>query len=397
VIKLERSNFLDYLRSIAIIAVIGAHTAQTIGAIQRQAGSDIDGWLLSFFNQGAYGVQVFFFLSGYLLAMLYGFSRSDVRNKTTKSFWIKRLFRIFPLWLVFFLFTVARPTLFPNSPGEWSRASDLVVVSDGLTPFLLVLLSLTFSMWLVPSVWGGFIPGGWSIQAEMLHYGFFALVRKWRVEAILGAWLFLAIPLVVVDKILSRVDVDMGLVEGWRSQNVASTLVFFLAGCIAHLLKEKSRRESLSAGGRFLGLIAIGTLFLVPLNNVKSGQMLPALGFIAYAVALAYVLSKLNIFSGWMLSVAKYSYFSYFFHFLVLDILEELFRHAVNEPIPGGQIGVGVAVLVSIGLVTFVSTSVGSISWRLLESPFISLSQKISRNLDGDSVVKAKRASKPEA
>jgi len=118
VIKLERSNFLDYLRSIAIIAVIGAHTAQTIGAIQRQAGSDIDGWLLSFFNQGAYGVQVFFFLSGYLLAMLYGFSRSDVRsNKTTKSFWIKRLFRIFPLWLVFFLFTVARPTLFPNSPG----------------------------------------------------------------------------------------------------------------------------------------------------------------------------------------------------------------------------------------------------------------------------------------
>jgi len=56
----------------------------------------------------------------------------------------------------------------------------------------------------------------------------FCVGRKWRVEAILGAWLFLAIPLVVVDKILSRVDVDMGLVEGWRSQNVASTLVFFL-------------------------------------------------------------------------------------------------------------------------------------------------------------------------
>ena len=65
----RRSVYLDSLRSIAIVAGIASHPAQAVGDVQRFAGGDIDGWMLSFFNQGGYGGHVFFFLSGYLLAI----------------------------------------------------------------------------------------------------------------------------------------------------------------------------------------------------------------------------------------------------------------------------------------------------------------------------------------
>lgn len=253
----RRSVYLDSLRSIAIVAVIASHSAQAVGDVQRFAGGDIDGWMLSFFNQGGYGVQVFFFLSGYLLAMLYGFGNLDIRpGKSTKSFWIKRVCRILPLWSIFFVVVVLRPWVFPESPGEWNKAPGLVDTNVIVNFGLLGILSLTFLMWLIPAVWGGFIPGGWSIQAEMLHYAFFALVRRWRIEAILVFWLLLAVPTIFVDKLLSRVDLDLGVLEGWRSQNLPSTIIFFLAGCIFFMLRDVSQRERLSSGARSLFLVA---------------------------------------------------------------------------------------------------------------------------------------------
>lgn len=374
-----RVSYLDSLRAIAITAVIAAHSAQTVGGMQRSAGSDIDGWMLSFFNQGGYGVQVFFFLSGYLLAMLYGFSSLDRRdNRSTKTFWLKRLFRIVPLWILFLIVVILRPVLFPSSPGEWGNVDNFLPLPGLLGMAALVLLTLTFSMWLIPAAWGGFIPGGWSIQAEMLHYAFFAVVRNWRLEGILGAWLFLAIPLVFVDKLLIRVDVDLGVIEGWRSQNIASTLVFFLAGCIVYLLSDKGRREALSSTSIVLVGLGAATTFLLPLNNVKSGQMFAALGFVAYALILGYVLSRITFVKPLLFRIAKYSYFSYFFHFFLLDVIEGLWVTFVAVPVPGGQIGVGVMVIAVIAAVTGISTLVGAISWRIVEKPMISLGDRIA-------------------
>lgn len=373
-----RLDYLDILRTIAIVSVVAAHSAQTIGDIQRGSGSDIDPWLLSFFNQGGYGVQVFFFLSGYLLAMLYGFSSMDLRKeKSTRSFWLRRIFRIVPLWFLFLLVTVYRPNLFPQSPGSWPPDGEIAAYGLQISAPWLFVLSLLFLMWLVPVAWGGFIPGGWSIQAEMLHYLFFAAVRKWRIEWILGSWLFLAIPLVLVDKILIRVDLDLGPIEGWRSQNVASTLIFFLAGCIAYLLCDRNRRQKLTANQKLLTLASVTVMFLLPLNNVKSGQAFAAFGFVVYAILLAYPLSRVGRLSSTFQNVAKYSYFTYFAHFFVLDIIEVAYLNNLEIPLPGGQIGVGVAVLLTILLVTLVCSLVGWVSWQIFENPMIGLGNKL--------------------
>jgi peptidoglycan/LPS O-acetylase OafA/YrhL len=378
--KAARSHYLDSLRMLAIVGVVAAHTAQTVGSSQRAMGSGIDGWMLSFFNQGAYGVPVFFFLSGYLLAMIYGFSNLDQReSRPVSAFWIKRFFRIYPLWILFFGIILLRPYFLPEAPGSWSGAQRLVQETPDLSLILLVALTLSFTMWLVGAAWDGFIPGGWSIQAEMLHYAFFAIVRKWRLEGILLLWLTLAIPTIVVDKYLARVDIDAGVIEGIRSQNLASTVVFFLAGCTAFLLADPARRRALSGSGRILVGISTFALLLLPLNNVKNGQAFAAYGFVAFAVLLAFLISRIDRLRKPIHWVAKFSYFSYFFHFFVLEFAEWAYLAAGGETLPGGQIGVGLTVVFSIALVTAVCTCVGALSWIVLERPMISISERIVR------------------
>ena len=373
-----RSHYLDALRMIAIVGVVSAHSAQTVGSSQRAVGSAIDSWMLSFFNQGAYGVPVFFFLSGYLLAMLYGFSSVDRRKyRPVSDFWIKRVFRIYPLWIVFFAVTFFRPIVLPESPGSWQVAPQLAHSNPDLNVLLLVVFSLTFTMWLVPDAWGGFIPGGWSIQAEMLHYAFFSIVKKWRIETILLVWLALAIPTIIVDKYLHRVDAEVGIVEGIRSQNLASTVVFFLAGCIAYLLADRARRRALSQSSRFLLVMSTIALIILPLNNVKGGQAFASYGFVVFAVALAFLLSHIDSLRTPVKLISKFSYFSYFFHFFALEFIEWVYLKSGGGVLPGGQIGVGVTVLLTIVVVTALSTGVGALSWAILEKPMISLSERI--------------------
>ena len=373
-----RSQHLDALRMIAIVGVVSSHTVLTVGSIQSAVGSDIDPWMHSFFMQGAFGVPVFFFLSGYLLAMLYGFSSLDRRRtRPISDFWVKRVFRIYPLWVIFFAVILVRPIVLPEYPGSWESAQTLAMENSDLSLLLLAILSLTFTMWLVPEAWGGFIPGGWSIQAEMLHYAFFSIVRNWKLETILLVWLALAIPTIVVDKFLHRVDLEVGIVEGIRSQNLASTLVFFLAGCIAYLFTDSARRRELSRRGRLLLAVSTVALLILPLNNVKGGQTFASYGFVVFAVGLAFLLSRIDLLRTPVKLISKFSYFSYFFHFFVLEFIEWAYLESGGGVLPGGQIGVGVSVLLGIVIVTALSTCFGAISWAILEKPMISLSERI--------------------
>jgi peptidoglycan/LPS O-acetylase OafA/YrhL len=376
-----RSVFLDNLRAVAILGVVVAHSAQAVGGMQRTAGGEFDPWMQAFFNQGGYGVQVFFFLSGFLLAMIYGFSSFDIRpSHSERSFWVKRFFRIWPLWAAFLIFAVVRPTIFPESPGRWDAISELDLGAGFLNGTLLLLLNLTFLMWLIPMFWEGVIPGGWSIQAEVLHYAFFALLRKRRLETILTAWLLVAIPTIILDKWLARVDISVGVLDGWRSQNFPGTVLFFLAGCIVYLMMDQKIRGKVTQSGKLLSFLAVVVVLFLPLNNVKSGQAFAAYGFVAFAIVLAYVLGQLAISQKFLRAVAKYSYFSYFFHFLLLDWFEFVYSEFFSAPVPGGQIGLGFFVLFVFLLTAVITTLVGALSWRLFEGPLVRYGGRLAQN-----------------
>ncbi|MBR8642363.1 acyltransferase [Streptomyces tuirus] len=78
-------GWLDALRGIAALVVVFDHSSYTFMADFRRE-------LMPQFNTSRYGIMVFFLVSGYIIPA------SLERRGCVRTFWIGRLFRVYPLW-----------------------------------------------------------------------------------------------------------------------------------------------------------------------------------------------------------------------------------------------------------------------------------------------------------
>ncbi len=81
----RRLTYLDALRGVAAVTVLLQHSAEIIWPAYFD-------WSHEVFRPGAWGVAVFFMISGFVIPM------SIRRENDVISFWIGRLFRLFPLY-----------------------------------------------------------------------------------------------------------------------------------------------------------------------------------------------------------------------------------------------------------------------------------------------------------
>ncbi|MEU0059915.1 acyltransferase [Streptomyces sp. NPDC006334] len=81
----SRLGWLDALRGIAALVVVFDHSSYAFMAEFR-------GELMPEFNTSRYGIMVFFLVSGYIIPA------SLERRGCVRTFWIGRIFRIYPLW-----------------------------------------------------------------------------------------------------------------------------------------------------------------------------------------------------------------------------------------------------------------------------------------------------------
>lgn len=158
----------DVLRGIAAIGVVFFHVLYLSGLPIHPSGMAAVG-RLDFF------VRIFFVLSAFAIAHAYYNKLTDIES--VRIFYLKRFFRIAPLFYFVLLFGVLYTLAMGRSaPGGF----DLLLSSSFLFPF-------------VPGKHDGLIGGGWSIGVEWIFYAFFplmlALIRGWR--SALGAWFLL--------------------------------------------------------------------------------------------------------------------------------------------------------------------------------------------------------------
>ncbi|MFI9583956.1 acyltransferase family protein [Streptomyces sp. NPDC052236] len=78
-------GWLDALRGIAALIVVFDHSSYTFMADFRRE-------LMPQFNTSRYGIMVFFLVSGYIIPA------SLERRGCVRTFWIGRIFRVYPLW-----------------------------------------------------------------------------------------------------------------------------------------------------------------------------------------------------------------------------------------------------------------------------------------------------------
>jgi peptidoglycan/LPS O-acetylase OafA/YrhL len=110
---MNRIKSLDGMRAIAILLVLFAHSLPTMPQHLSKNKYNL------LVTNGDLGVTIFFVISGYLITKLLVFEREKTGKISLKDFYLRRIFRIFPVFYLYIIVIVLLkcffiPTLFEN-------------------------------------------------------------------------------------------------------------------------------------------------------------------------------------------------------------------------------------------------------------------------------------------
>ena len=337
---MNKLSSVQALRALAALMVVILHSKIMFSAEERKLLLTIPG----FTDIGYYGVQLFFVISGFIISVVVSKPNYDVR-----SFAIRRVFRIFPLWWL--VMSVGLAMYFWRS---WFRA-DVE---------LLGLVGVLKSYALLPQKPYPFINPGWSLEYEVIFYAIVALLYP-----LTGIWgvFVLMLGLSTAANAFKPAD-GYHLVDG--------SYLFFGAGIVAYLLRNRSWREAapLAAGGlalayaRFYEAIPIG---------INEAMVALATGFAALLVVVVSLERN-----GWsvprfIIRIGDASYSLYLWHWLLIPSLATV-RNGLFADRGSPELWRWIFI--------FISIAVAQASFRWLELPSIALGDRLSRRIAGDRV-----------
>ncbi|WP_109482403.1 acyltransferase [Paraburkholderia sp. C35] len=152
---------LDAGRALAIVGVILVHLALFMPALPP--------WLQAVSDMGQYGVQLFFVISAVTIMLTLEEETKrfgDDRSLIARRFYVKRFFRIAPLYYV----AIAVYSLGNQLAAHFGTQ---VTAPHGVAD---VIANLLFIHAWLPSAVNTVVPGGWSIGVEMCFYLFAPLI-----------------------------------------------------------------------------------------------------------------------------------------------------------------------------------------------------------------------------
>ena len=364
-----REELIDVLRGLAIAGVISVHVAQTT----LQGGDAEQSLFFKVLSAGKYGVELFFIVSGFLLFKLYGRNK----DKLSKAYYLRRITRIYPLWIFFLLLNVALAIILEKN-GKKTYLSNFESTNVGV--LYSIILGATFTLFVSSHLWSNVVPGGWSIQAEVAHYLIFPMLRRCKTLSILKS-------LILVNIITLIMSSDFRLEKGfindtkgissfidiWIRLSLFSTVGFFiLGGALCKLFNELSVAIFLSKilllplGLKIAGMFYLVTFMCLPL---PFGKTYEALIFITLAIILGILLNRWVPSRKIMGIIGNYSYFIYFAHFLILDF----FKLWISDS-PLGNLGLFLFPITYI-LTLFLSLVLAVPSMKFIEKPLMKLSR----------------------
>lgn len=351
----ERNHFhlLDALRGVAILLVIGHHVAIKFPGIGG-------GFVAHFFKTAGWaGVDLFFAISGFLITGIL-FRTRDVDG--IKGFFIKRLYRIVPLYVVA---VVAYVVLSVATHHDVALLHRIWVNLGFLTA------------WLIPVFGREGVPYDitWSVSVEESAYvvlGLFCLANL-RHEARLRPFLLC---LIVTALAVRCIVVTM--------QAFDPLLLYFFV---------PARLDSIAFGG----LIALGAgawLTARPLAKplaialvlacllgfsafTRHSMWVQSVGYTVFGICAALLVGALARYRGplhnpllrGLAGIGRISYFVYLFHMFLVGLL---MTHAFAiVPRSLGYWGM-------FALITLLTCGVGALSWRWFEKPLIDRGRAIA-------------------
>jgi peptidoglycan/LPS O-acetylase OafA/YrhL len=345
-----KQEYIDALRGLAILMVILIHTGQSVG--------NLSPWVAAAVEYGQLGVQLFFVASAYTMCMAW--QRRSHEPLPMRSFYLRRFFRIAPLYYVAILLYYV---VYVVAPG------GALGFSPPYTPFNMAANALLVHGF-VPSANNTIVPGGWSIGTEMAFYlvfpFLFVLTEKWKAHParLVAALLVVMVLNVLMQALVSRATPPRLQNNSFMYFSLLNQLPVFLIGIVGFWWNEGRASKpgadrALSATGFLVGTALC--VFLWQADYRFSFALVPA------AAGLSF-LFLLNLFRGFehhgrlLRRIGQVSYSMYVFHFIFAWIaLGYVLKRFPFDAPPD------LTLLVSFPLVTACSFVAANLTERLLE------------------------------
>ena len=351
---LKKLDYIDAVRGIAVLMVLFVHTLTFMDT------ANLHHFFRIIAEQGRMGVQLFYMASAFTL--FYSLSqRSD-----NFGFFIRRIFRIAPMFYLATIFYFVLYSIYPNPNIE---AAGLETFT-----FLNLFSHLTFLHGFSPYWINTIVPGGWSVAVEMLFYLLvpiaFILYKKYGAN-------FLYISLAsstALSWIFNYTIVSVfayELPKYWPAflyYNFFNQLPIFILGMILYNFITGEKKSFAS-----IHIILLSSAILFYLSTVLNkivytatfaGSMLLLSALLAYFIIFMSRYSPKVLVNRVTTYIGKISYSMYLTHFLSIALISHFTKDLFKD---GGEI----TFLFSFLLLVLVTVSISSLTYKYIEKPMI--------------------------
>ncbi|MDE1183024.1 acyltransferase [Paraburkholderia sp.] len=348
-----RSIELDFVRGIAAIAVMGFHFYAVntgnfaIGLIEYPLK-----------NFGREGVNLFFTLSGFLVGGLLLQQYAQTGHIEARSFIIRRLFKIWPAYYALILFH-ALVGRHPLDTFLWQNLTHL------------------------QNYFGTSITQTWSLAVEEHFYlvlpALLLLLARWKlhVNAILGVLAGICV-LVLTARCIVVANGDLNAAFMYTQYRIDSLLFGVMLAAIywmkPDVYRKLARRVDLLMA--VVALLVAWLCFATPhiALDESIGFTLQAAGYCAFIVLVLEYSGRLrNVWiyraTAW---IGGYSYGIYLWHSIALAPGKWLSLKCVAMGLP-----LPLVWFIGLGAQFFIAISVGYVTTRLIEAPFLRLRNRL--------------------
>jgi len=360
----DKLSYIDALRGIACLSILVYHFSDML----YSANVDVPSMLDPFFRFAGYAVPLFFIVSSFTLYLSLE-AKKDEKNRFIK-FYIRRLFRIAPLFYAVLVFFLIRMVIALHSPPSAPA----------------VLTNILFVFNLFPSYFESIIPTGWTVGVEMLFYLWLPLIFI-SVSSLRRSLAFVLVAILISH--LTNLLLPEIFVGQYATFNFFSQLPVFAIGVVCYFIYkyyipkiQSSYRVPVSlllllTSFALFYSLATYLLYYIP-SEIFFSLSLPSW----QAVGFSFLLLSLSLFSNGLIVnrvtrfFGKISYSIYLVHPLLIQSLIPVYGYVGHSSLPI-MVSIGLCLLLSI----LITTPIAMLTYRYIESPGMRYGKKVASRL----------------
>lgn len=362
----ERFTYIDALRGVAIAGVIITHVASIC---------HIDGISQYLTSIGGMGVQLFFVISAFTI--FYTLSKTDGDPFQFRNFYIRRLFRIIPVyWMGIILYTA----VYGMASRGWREGPELWHY-----PYHIFLINIFH-----PLTSSSVVPGGWSISCEVMFYLMVPVLYKYfNTNKKIMYMMAIGIVIFPLANYLLKKYTANTLFAGYESSVVNNFFYRWIPNQFAcfgfgmilfKIYQDGTYTKYISKKSTNLTLLLTVSAALLVVK--KSGNIIPPVHHI-YA-CLFMVLALLLSVHPWKIYVnrftvflGKISYSSYLIHFLVIKQITLLIEKTMPSLTTNTMMYFGIVTVASF----IITIPLAYLSYKYIELTAVTLGKTMIKKL----------------